>query len=195
MGHPRHRIKTFDRLLAPGATPQEIAADYATKPFDLVARQMEARWGIDRLIELQDPAIAQKFGQRIAELNEALNAGNPEEAARISAICIANLRRMDELATAAGHQPMPPEVWEIDLDGERVTILRDGNLWPVLRAIRGDDAKFYTLREIAVALRDLKQGGWIDRIKANFPGAEMTAIRRREPETEIEKSLDDVIPW
>lgn len=190
----RPQIKTFDRLLAPGASPGEIAAGYATQPFDLMARQMEQRWGIDRLVALQTPEVAAKFGQRMAELNEALNAGNPEEAARLSAICIANMRRMDEIATAAGHKPMPPEVWEIEIDGQVIVILRDAMQWPVLKAIRGD-VKFYTAREVAIAIKAKMDGAWIDEIKREFPGAQVSAIRRTEPETEIEKSIDDVIPW
>lgn len=190
----RAQIKTFDRLLAPGATPGEIAADYATQPFDLVAREMEQRWGIGRLVALQTPEVASKFGQRMAELNEALNAGNPQEAARLSAICIANLRRMDELATAAGHQPMPPEVWEIEIDGKPVIILRDPDLWPVLKAIRGD-VKFYTAREVAVAIKAKMDGAWLDEIKREFPGAQVAAIRRTEPETALERDLDDALPF
>ena len=105
------------------------------------------------------------------------------------------LKRMDELAIAAGHQPMPPEVWEIDIDGQTIVILRDSAAWPVLRAIRGEGVKYYTAREVGIAVRDLRHGGWIDRTKAAFPGAEVSAIRRTQPETEIEKSIDDVIPW
>ncbi len=191
----RPHAKPFDRLLAPAATAGEIAADYATQPFDRVARQMEQRWGIDRLVGLQTPEVAAKFGARMGQLNDAINAGDPDKAAELATICIANLRRMDEIATAAGHKPMPPEVWEFDFDGERFTILRDGDLWPVLRALRGDDVRYFTMREVAHALKAKIDGTWIDEIRSQFPGAEVNAIRRTQPETELEKSINDFVPF
>ena len=191
----RPHAKPFDRLLAPAASAGEIAAEYATKPFDVVAREMEAKWGVDRLVGLQTPEVAAKFGARMGQLNDAINAGDPTTTAELATICIANLRRMDQLAIEAGHKPMPPEVWEFDLDGERFTILRDGDMWPVLREIRGEGVKFYTLREVANAIKAKLDGDWIGVIKREWPGAEVNAIRRTQPETEIERAIDDALPF
>ena len=176
-----HRQRKHDRLTYSGAKQSEIECDFALGPLDRVAVAMDRKWGVDRLVELQTPEVARKYGARMAELNAAVAA--------TAAILIANLRRMDELATAAGHKPLTPDLWEFELNGRVVAIMRETGDWRAAQAMR-PGVTIYSMREVAIALE--AKADWVDRIKATFPGAAITAVRET---TELEAALDDEIPF
>jgi hypothetical protein len=184
-----HRQKKHDRLTyGSQVTPKEIACDFALGPLDRVAMDMDRIWGVDRLVELQTPAVAAKYGARMAELNAAIVASDPESTAAVVAILIANLRRMDALAREAGHQPLQPEVWTFDVDGFRFGLMREGGDWPAAQAAMPGLALF-SPREIANALKAYR--GLVADAKRAFPGREAKPRQR----TELEESLNDEIPY
>ena len=184
-----HRQRKHDRLTYSGAKQSEIECDFALGPLDRVAVEMDRKWGVDRLVELQTPEVARKYGARMAELNAAVAADDPAAVAATAAILIANLRRMDELATAAGHKPLTPDLWEFELNGRVVAIMRETGDWRAAQAMR-PGVTIYSMREVAIALE--AKADWVDRIKATFPGAAITAVRET---TELEAALDDEIPF
>lgn len=184
------RERKGDRLLCPGATAQEIAVDHAIAPFDRAVLDAERVWGIERLPALVSPEMAAKYGAAVAFLNDRINAADPEGAAAAAANCIRGLAAMDAEARAAGHAPVPPEAWPIEVAGKRGFLIRDAALWPVLAQIH-PGATIWTLTEVTAALAGL--GGLVADVKAQFDGAAVSAIRK--PETQLEKSLDDFIPF
>lgn len=178
-----------DRLMHSGAKPEEVACDYALGPFDTAARDMERKWGINRLEGLVPPAMAAKYGLALAHLNACINSANPTETAAAAANCIKGLAAMDAAATAAGHQPIPPAAQEIEVDGKLCAVLWDGNAWPVYAALR-PGVRTYTPREVANALATY--GQTVAAVKDAFPGAEVKAIRQSTP---LEIELQDSIPF
>lgn len=184
----RHRRE--DRLMHHGASAEEIRCDLATGPFDRAAREMDRKWGMDRLPELVSPAMAARWGQAMADLNAALESGNVDLVVQKVNACLRGFAAMDAEATAAGHQPIIPEAIEFPMaDGKVGAILRDDAVWPAYRAIR-PDVRVYTLREVVNALD--AYGQTVAAVKDAFPGAQVVAVRKP---TELEKSLNDEIPW
>lgn len=185
-----HRQKKHDRLTyGHPATKAEIECDFALGPLDRVATQMDQIWGVDRLVALQSPTVAAKYGARMAELNAAISACDPEAAAKVVSILIANLHRMNELALEAGHKPIIAELWEAEIDGFHFGILRDADAWPAARAQR-PGLTIFNMREVANALKSY--GDLVVAAKQAFPGAQVAAVRQR---TELEESLDDEVPF
>ena len=183
------RQNKHDRLITPGASSAEIAADFAAAPFDKAMRDAERVWGIDRLPELVAPEMAAKFGRAVALLNEALDSGDADKAAAAAANCVKGIAAMDAAARAAGHQPINPDFWEYDLDGFRFVVIRETAEWPAVAAQR-PGWSIYSLREVANALK--AYGQHVVAVKDAFPGAEVVAVRTR---TENEDLLEDEIPW
>lgn len=186
--YPRRQRKG-DRLLAPGASKSEIMVDHAIAPFDRAARDMERKWGVERLPELVPPDMAKKFGGAIAHLNACIEQGDPDAVAAAAANCIRGLNAMDAAATAAGHTP-PGTVAEYDLDGFHFGIVADAGDWT---AIDRPGMQIFSMREIAIALK-AQFGKPVEIVKAEFPGATVTNINPKT-RTKIERELDDEIPF
>jgi hypothetical protein len=183
------RQRKDDRLIHSGAKPEEIACDTATGPFDRLCREMDRKWGQDRLPELVSPETAARWGQAMANLNAAINATDPEMVvARVNA-CLRGFAKMDAEATAAGHQPIPPQAQEIEVDGKLCAVLWDASAWPVYQTIR-PGVRTYTPLEVANALA--AYGKTVAAIKDQWPGAEVTAVRTPTP---LEAELNDEIPF
>jgi hypothetical protein len=186
-----HRQRKDDRLMTPGASPEEIRCDFALGPLDTAARKYDAIWGTDRLPELVSVELAAKYGAAMALLNEAINAADPVQTAALAANCIKGLHAMDAEARALGHTPGAVECWLIEVEGRRFGFVRDTALAGLAKAAY-PDAVIYTLRECIVGLCPELFGLNVVAVKQAFPGATVTAIRQR---TQIEQDLDDEIPF
>ncbi|MDZ7906202.1 MAG: hypothetical protein U5N55_10815 [Cypionkella sp.] len=169
-----NRRNASDRLISQGATNAEIMADHACAPFDRVAREAEARWGIDRLPSLVSIETAAKFGSAMARLNAAMDGTDIEFTKAAVSICIRGIAAMEEEAIKSGHKPLDPEVWEYNYEGFKFAIHRDGEEWKAAQ-IKLPGVPFYTLREIAVILKSHQDaGGFVGAsVKAAFPGAQI----------------------
>ena len=183
-----NRTRKDDRLTHRGVSANEVQCDLALGPFDRMARETDARWGVDRLPELVSPETARRWGVAMANLNAAIEANDPDmTVARVNA-CLRGFAAMDAEATAAGHQPIPPAAQEIEVDGKLSAVLWDADQWPAYAALR-PGVRIYTPREVANALA--AYGGTVAAIKDAFPGA---SIAYRKP-TPLEAELEDEIPW
>ena len=166
-----------DRLTSINATVAEVAVDHAVAPFDRVAREMEQRWGVDRLPALVSPETAGKYGFSIGRLNECIVTGDAEQAAAWAAVCIRGMAAMDAEAKAAGHDQLPPDYLEIEYDGRIFAIMRNIEEWPRLKKLR-PDVFIFSAREAANALNvSQKAMTTIDAIRESIPAAEVTAVR------------------
>ena len=188
MTRPQRRHKG-DRLMHSGAKPEEVACDFAMAPFDAAARAMDRKWGINRLEGLVSPETAARYGSALGKMNAAMDAGDPAEVAVRAAVCIRGMTAMEAEATAAGHQPIPPEALEVEVDGKVCAILADGNQWPAYLALR-PGVRVYTLLEVVNALS--AYGQTVAAVKDAFPGSVVTAVRKP---TALEIELEDSIPF
>lgn len=186
-----HRQRKGDRLLNPDARKSEIECDYAVAPMDRLAIKMDEKWGIDRLPELVSPETAQRYGSAMARLNAALEDGDPKEVLHRAQVVMRGLASMDREAEAAGQPKASADYFETEIDGFRFAVLKDSGSWKAFKKER-PDLEFFTMREIAVALKSLSlDSPMFKSVKANFPQAELLSISERS----TGKVLDDPLPF
>lgn len=181
------RRNKSDRLIAPGATQAEIQCDMMLAPFDAAAADMDRKWGIDRLPELVSVATAEKWGSAMAKLNAAIAAGDVEETKLRVGVCVRGLAALDAEAEALGNSPLPPEVWECEIEGQHIALIRDTRDWPRVSEMR-PGVRIHTLREVAVALKWMADGAHLDEVRKHFPEAEIVKC-------EGAKEFNDDIPF
>jgi hypothetical protein len=185
------RKKKEDRILSKGATAEEIRADLSLAPFDHAAREMDKRWGVDRLPELVSPESAAKWGKAMAGLNGAIDAKDPDKVKFWVEICLRGMQAMDAEAVAMGRPVSDPMIWEHEYEGVVYGIIEDGREWPAAYAKRPGIA-IHTMREVAVALHE-HRNGLVNAVKLAFPGAEVKAVRRKPSDLEDDFDfLEDV---
>jgi hypothetical protein len=153
---------------------------------DETAAEMEAKWGADRLRLLVSPELREKFDRQRYLLNQAIWHGDLEqvrhEANRMTTAWLA----LDKAATAAGKQPLHPQVWEVAVTDPGMP--DDPTNAAYVVAIVPDDASarhviadgrkvtVYTLDEIGRILAAYPD---LAKVKDTFPGgATITAVRR-----------------
>lgn len=192
---PRRKRKG-DRLINPDARNAQIACDHALAPFDREARAMEIKWGIDRLPTLVTPEMAARYGSAVAHLNDCINNEDPEQCAQAANNCIRGLHAMDAAATQAGHQPASGEFWEYRLEDRHTeppfhfAIMKDGDEWQTAKAKR-PELRFFTMREVALALRAYTATLPTEKVKALFPNMQIADIRPKV-ENELPPINDDL---
>jgi hypothetical protein len=180
------RQKKDDRILHKGATANEIKADLALAPFDAAVREMDKRWGVDRLPELVSVESAAKWGKAMAGLNGAIDAHDPDKVKFWVEVCLRGLASMDAEAVTLGRPVSDPMIWEHEYEGKVYGIIADGREWPAAYAKRPGIA-IHTMREVAVALHE-HRNGLVNAVKLAFPGAEVKQVRR--PKTDLEDDFD-----
>lgn len=191
------RTRKSDRLLVPGATKTEIMCDHAIAPLDRLALEMDMIWGIDQLPERVSSEMASRYGAAMAHLNECIAEGDPEKCTAAVANCMRGLKAMDAEARASGATPATGEFWEYELESDderpafRFAIMRDGYEWQTAKAKR-PDLEFYTLREVAIALRVHAKSKVVDAVRENFPAAEITNIKLTKPKPDYRNGGDDI---
>jgi hypothetical protein len=179
------RQKKDDRILHKGATANEIKADLALAPFDAAVREMDRKWGIDRLPELVSVESAAKWGKAMAGLNGAIDAHDPDKTKFWVEVCLRGLASMDAEAVTLGRPVSDPMIWEHEYEGKVYGIIADGREWPAAYAKRPGIA-IHTMREVAVALHE-HRNGLVNAVKLAFPGAEVKQVRR--PKAHLEDDL------
>lgn len=180
------RQKKDDRILHKGATANQIRADLSLAPFDKAVREMDKKWGVDRLPELVSVESAEKWGKAMAGLNGAIDAQDPDKVKFWVEVCLRGLAAMDAEAVSLGRPVSDPMIWEYEYEGTTFGIIEDGREWPAAYAKRPGIA-IHTMREVAIALH-AHRNGLVDAIKLSFPGAEVKAVRR--PKADLEDDID-----
>lgn len=195
MTKPARKIKRerlHDRLLHGPATKEEIVTHAVVAPFDRERRRMDEKWGIDRLEELVDPVKAARWGEVMAELNEAIEANDPERTKAAVETALRGFAVMDAAAEAAGFQKLPPEVMEGEVDGFRFAVMQDDRFWKAYEKMR-PGVPMFSLRQVGLALKaNLEANPVIREVKKHFPNSRITSVR---PRSDIERELDDEIPF
>jgi hypothetical protein len=203
-----------DTLVRPTADTRSWARSHGTHiagrayvdGADQTAAEMEAKWGVDRLRLLVGPELREKFDRQRYLFNQAIWHGDLEQVRREANRMVTAWLALDKVATAAGKQPLHPQVWELPVSDP--TLPDDPTRAAYVVAIVPDDATahhvltegrkvvVYTLEEIG---RFLALYPDIARAKAVFPGATITAVRRSvdDPLKQVHDTsdpLDDPIP-
>lgn len=174
-----------------------IAGQSEVDELDLVAIEMERKWGAGRLRLLVDVPLREKFDRQRYLINQALWHGELQDVIREARRMIAAWRALDRAAEAAGRQGLATEVWEVTLaNGAVAAIVRDPHHAHKVAA-ENRSVRVYTLDEIAHLLHGFPE---LAKAKEVFPGASVEQVRNyvRDPLHAIPDSkapIDDPIPF
>lgn len=186
------RKRKADRLTHGSATEQEIRADYAIAPFDKMVRDMDRKWGVDRLPEIVSPETAAKYGSALAKLCAAIDEGEPEMIAARANVCMRGMAAMDAEATSLGRASAELDnVWIMEFNGIEVGLMKDARHWPKIMD-HHPSLELITENEVITALafyRETQLGKMVNATKKNFEGAEIIRFEIKE------KGMEDDIPF
>ena len=183
MKRPTYQKKT-DRVIHPQASADDIKCDIALAAFTRASDLMDKKWGIGVLMGLTGPETLTRWGKAMAGLYAAEDEKDAGKVAGWAEVCVRGLAMMDAEATAAGHQPADPTIWEYELDGVIYGIIEDGRQWPAAYRKR-KGIVICTMREVAIALT-AHHNDLVRQVKESFNGAVVTAIRKP-----VNDSIDD----
>ena len=174
-----------------------IAGQSEVDELDLVAIDMERKWGNGRLRLLVDTVLREKFDRQRYLINQALWHGELQDVIREARRMIAAWRALDRAAEAAGRPQLDTEVWEVTLaSGAVAAIVRDAQQASKVAA-ENRSVRVYTLDEIAHLLQGFPA---LAAAKEAFPGASVEQVRNyiRDPLDAVPDSrapIDDPLPW
>lgn len=184
------------------AAQQAMAPDHykkrsLTEGLDHLAKQMETKWGVDRLPLLVSDQLRAAFYQQKDLLDEALTSGD----LALIDIQVGGMKRaweaLDQAATQSGQPILSADIWEVKLpvSGRVVAFVKTS---AEAQAIARPDLETWTVSEIAQLIDGMDEN--VRAVKQLFPGAEITAITKKEtPSQTDEKPFDwskgDEIPF
>jgi hypothetical protein len=141
---------------------------------DLFAREIERKWGAERLRLLVDDNLREKFDRQKYLLKVAQYEGTVEDVEE-------QVRRMknayaalERAAIAAGADQINPAVWEGVLEnGKVVAIVRDTR---DVQLVANQAARGVIVWSMADVLKLIEAQTFANDIKEKFPGSKITAI-------------------
>jgi hypothetical protein len=144
-------------------------------PLTKLTRDLDHFWGIDTLVEIVPPEMAEKFGGAVAKLNAAIEAQDVDEVVKWVGVCMRGSKAMHEAALASGAAPASDEAWLIQADDKQYALLKDGRAWQRFQD-KHPDIEVVTERELILALRwyrESRVGRVMAEVKDHFPQAEV----------------------
>lgn len=154
------------------------------KSVDKVARDMEQRWGIGKLEQLADPALATRFEQARQNFNHALGQESISEVVAKAEDMIRGWRIIEKKVLEAGHKPECEKVWHmVNDEGKKYAFVNDSSD----HVYFDNDITVISMEEVIRIIEAHYKEVYVD-IKSSFPGAEITKITKKE-------ELDDELPF
>lgn len=171
-------------------------AQLAIEALDEVARQMELKWGVDRLPALVagfDPDLAARFWSQLEKLNAACETGAIDEQERQATRMRAAWLRLDREAEEAGCEPLEARWLEGRLPNGWVLVVAPDAASAHRMANDRRQAVVWSIDEIA---RVLWQFEMVNEAKTVWPGAKVESARvdpeRMKPK--VDWSKGDELP-
>ena len=160
-----------------------IAGREAIDDANMVAVEMERKWGRGRLRLLVDADLREKFDRQRYLFSQAIWKGQLPDVQREAKRMVAAWRALDRRATETGRQTLPATVWEVTLsDGTVAAIVKEPEL--DYQVADGRRVNVYTLSEIARLIEGFPV---LAKVKEAFPGATVERVK-----DEIPDPLDDL---
>ncbi len=159
-------------------SPDNDAINNATITLDNASSAAEAKWGVGRLVRLVSEETRASFHRGWEAWRAAVAS---RDAARVQSVVAKMCQAwayMDREATAAGHAPLSPVVWEARMpDGRVLAVVRT---MEEAHAVQRENRAIvvWTMDELARVLPRLEL---VNAIKAEFPGATVDRVVQHGP--------------
>lgn len=155
-----------------------LAGQEAIDDVQMVAVEMERKWGRGRLRLMVDAELREKFDRQRYLFSNAIWKGDLPDVQRESKRMVSAWKALDRRATETGKVTLPATVWEVTLaDGTVAAIVKEPEL--AYQIADGRKANVYTLEEIA---RLIDSFPLVAKVKEAFPGAVVERIGDEIPD-------------
>lgn len=154
--------------------------DILLEPLNRVAKELEEKWGYDRLPGLVPLDMAERFAAAAEKLEAAIESGDTDAIKQRAEVMRRGWLKLDETAEAEGHEPWKQlDVWEGRRpDGKTFLLVKDKAA--AVQAHRDKGLGVWTLDEIGRVLQHFDQDGLTQAMKEEF-GGELVAINADKP--------------
>lgn len=143
---------------------------------DEVVAASERTWGVGRLRLLVEDDLRARWDRQWMAWCRACEAYDLAAIRTQGAAVRRAIGVLEQVARAAGHEPLRPAVWEVEHDGRVIAVCQTAAEAGVVAA-DGRQREVWTVDELVrVALSGRAA---LSEVKAVFPGAEVTALRTR----------------
>ena len=147
---------------------------------DKIVSDMEARWGIDRLPELIDEQLRERFNLQLDRLNKAIDMDVGVEVKTEAEAMARAYQHIEKVAIANGHKELTGEFWQAPMPDGRVVAITQNFEEQNKVSKQYPDMLVYSVQEVANILANWKDHEVAVMTKHLFPGAEVTAVREKE---------------
>jgi hypothetical protein len=143
--------------------------------------EIEGRWGVDRLPVLVPIEMAAKFGSAKAKLNTAVESCDLNAVVQRAEIMLRGWQALNDWASASVNPDVEREdgVWGYRHSGKPYTIVLERSKAHREASRSTDPAFVVTVAELLTCWEARMDGGLVDAAKTVFPGASVTAVRRK----------------
>ncbi len=165
-----------------------LTGQEAITTLDLVALEMERKWGAGRLRLLVGSELRAKFDRQRAKVDDAIRGTEVADVVRESGRMVAAWRALDREAENIDASRSNLAVWEVSLpDGRVAAIVQDSTVAGLVASqTQGRHVLVFTLEEIALLLANFPS---LWSVKTEFPGATVEVVRKRPRDP-----LDALVP-
>lgn len=128
--------------------PEQLEINVWIYRLDEVSREVEARWGIDRLRHLVSPETQVKWERHVSKLDQAIQDGDLAAVRDLAQGAIRGYKKLEDEAVSLHQNKNRPDVWDVHSPaGVHYRICKtvaDAQLWA-----HQQNVNCYTLQEIA----------------------------------------------
>lgn len=182
----------ISRELTASYSRQYAKVQSAITDYDKVASEFERKWGVDRLPELVDAELRERFWQTVYRLNVAIDKNDPDEVRRHADAAARGWYALDRAAVAAGALPPSGEGYDARIDDTRVLrVCRTIEDATVSQRER-PDVVAVSVEEVARIWKIWDERDILAQAKQAFPGAEILEARVKSGG---EEAPNDEIPF
>lgn len=177
-------------------TPESYFHGHACiQAVDILAHEMDKKWGVDRLRLLVSPDLQARFDTQRWKLNEAIEKADSAQIQVESQRTVNAYRALDRAATESGADMLDPKMLEIHQGDGKVLCVVETHIDASRVKNDGRAKVVVSLVEIVALLEHYRAA--VD-VLAAFPGARVTSTRRLDDPVEGIKwqgLIDDEIPF
>ena len=182
----------ISRELTASYSRQYAKVQSAITDYDRVASEFERKWGVDRLPELVDAELRERFWQTVYRLNVAIDKNDPDEVRRHADAAARGWYALDRAASAAGALPPSGEGYEARIDETRVLRVCKTIGDATVSQRERPDVVAVSVEEIARLWAIWDERDIVAMAKQAFPGAEIFEAREK---SDGKGALNDEIPF